>query len=112
MPNFFQNRKVYFYLNNAANTIFQYNSYKWDFTIERNKNEATMLQNVGWRKKIGGVMMAKTLYVATTLITLGFILYFYGIIPFVVIISIFLILFAPVIYFISKNKNTSSNIRK
>ncbi|GIN64403.1 hypothetical protein J27TS8_43960 [Robertmurraya siralis] len=56
--------------------------------------------------------MAKTLYVATTLIALGFILYFYGIIPFVVIISIFLILFAPVIYFISKNKNTSSNIRK
>ncbi len=93
-----------FHLNNVANTIFQYNSYKWDFAIERNKNDAKML--------VGGVMMAKTLYVATTLIALGFILYFYGIIPFVVIISIFLILFAPVIYFISKNKNTSSNIRK
>lgn len=48
--------------------------------------------------------MAKIIYVLTMLIAIVFILYFYGLGNFLIIFSLFTLLFVPVIYFISKVK--------
>ncbi|WP_161598864.1 hypothetical protein [Bacillus mesophilum] len=48
--------------------------------------------------------MAKFLYLLTIIIGLGFILYFYGLETFIIVFALFLIVFVPLVYWISKTQ--------
>ncbi|QVY61306.1 hypothetical protein [Cytobacillus gottheilii] len=48
--------------------------------------------------------MAKFLYLSTITIGLGFILYFHGPETFLIVFALFLIVFVPLIYWISKTQ--------